>query len=665
MKPDQQIPRNALVWIIISLFALVTPHAGRIPIWVLVVYVFAATWRVMVYQGRWSFPGRWVKATLIVSSFAGIYFSYGSLLGLEPTIALLLTAFALKLIELTRRKDGYVLLFLAYFICITEFLFSQNLPVVIYTLIEVTLVTTALVALHRPGEHQFNRKTIRLASVMVLQSLPLMLVLFFLFPRIGPLWSVPIKSHTAKTGVSDFMKPGDISRLGQSDEVAFRVQFDGAIPDQSDLYWRGLVMSRLDEGAWRSLNYYDIPAAERRPKRVTTGGESLDYQIIMEPTQQHWLYSLRFARSGSPGVMTSSSYVLFSPAELEEEKMYRVQSWPDALLEQELSAWRRNIELKLPESDNPATQALARQLRLEAGSDAAMVEAVLARFTAEPYVYSLKPPLLPEEDPVDAFLFQTRKGFCEHYATSFVVMMRAAGVPARVVAGYQGGEVNPVNRTVIVHQFDAHAWAEVWLEGRGWVRVDPTAAVSPDRIEWGIERALAREGSFLQDSPLSLIHYRGVNWVNTLRLRYDALTYRWQSWVTGFNRERQFQLLNNVFGGISASKFLLLLFGTWLLVLVPVAYSLLCKRQPKSLSTIDRHYLLFCDKLERAGVIRRPGETPDQFCARAVRALRLANDDIEQITGIYNELAYQTAAAAAPQLAELRRRVKQFKPGRS
>ncbi|MCB1708252.1 MAG: DUF3488 domain-containing transglutaminase family protein, partial [Halioglobus sp.] len=512
-------------------------------------------------------------------SFAGIYVSFGSILGLEPTIALLLTAFALKLIELAERKDGYVLLFLGYFICLTEFLFSQDLPMVLYSLLNVTLVTTALVAMHRPGEHQFNRKTIRLAAAMLLQALPLMVVLFFLFPRIGPLWSVPIKSHTAKTGVSDFMKPGDISRLGRSGEVAFRAQFEGDIPPVADLYWRGLVFSRLEEGAWSSLRYFDIPPAERRPGPVETTGEPLLYRVIMAPTQQNWLYSLRYASPASGGVMTSSDYVLFSPTELEDERLYSVKTWPDAVLEPSLSDWRREIELRLPPQDNPATLALARQMREQAASDAAFVDAVLARFRNEPFVYTLDPPLLPGVDPTDAFLFQTRAGFCEHYAAAFVVMMRAAGVPARVVAGYQGGELNPLNRTVIVHQFDAHAWAEVWLGERGWVRVDPTAAVSPDRIEWGLERALTGQGSFLADTPLALVRYRGVAWLNTLRLRYDALTYRWQSWVTGFNRDQQFQLLNDLFGGISVQKFALVLLATWVLVLAPIAFSLLRKRR--------------------------------------------------------------------------------------
>jgi protein-glutamine gamma-glutamyltransferase len=666
VKPNPLIPRNALVWIIISLFTLVAPHVMRVPVWVLAVYVIAAIWRIQVYQGRWSFPGRWVKSLLILSSFAGIYISFGSLIGLEPTVALLLTAFALKLVELARRKDAYVLLFLGYFICVTEFLFSQDLLVVLYSLLNVTLVTTALVALHQPGEHQFNRRSMRLAGVMLLQSLPLMLVLFFLFPRIGPLWTVPIKSHAAKTGISDFMKPGDISLLSQSTEVAFRAQFQQQIPARSTLYWRGLVLSTLEEGAWRSLHYTDVPALERRPQPVDTQGEPLQYQIIMEPTRQNWLYSLRYARSSTPGVMATGDYRLFVPVELEDEYLYRVQSWPDALVETTLSDWRRQTELALPPQDNPRTRRLARDMRRAAGSDAQLVEAVLSMFNTQDYSYTLRPPLLPEQDPMDAFLFDSRRGFCEHYAYAFVVMMRAAGVPARVVAGYQGGEVNPVNKTIIVHQFDAHAWAEVWLQGQGWVRVDPTAAVSPDRIEWGLEQAMAAEGSFLSGSPLSPLRYRSIAWLNIMRLRYDALTYRWQSWVVGFDSDRQLQLLQNVFGEVSARKFATVLIGTWALVLIPVAISLLRRRATHKVSVLDKTYLQFCDRLAGVGVSRAPGETPSQYQARAARAIRSMPTELEQITRLYTELAYAdqhlSASDRASLLRDFKRSVRQFRP---
>ena len=312
MKAPQQVPRNALVWIIITMFALVAPHMGRIPVWILLLYGFTALWRVMVYTGRWSFPGRLVKFALVASGFLGIYVSYGNLLGLEPTVALLLIAFALKLIELAGRKDAYVLLFLGYFICITEFLFSQDILLVLYMVFCVVLVTTALVALHQPGEHQFNRRTIRLAVVMLGQAFPLMIVLFFLFPRVGPLWTVPIKSHTAKTGVSDFMKPGDISRLGKSDDVAFRVEFEGDIPPRSELYWRGLVFSRVVDGAWTSIPYWEVPAKERQPWMPIEDGPRLDYTVIMEPTQQNWLFSLRHAVSRTPGMIASPDFRLYS-----------------------------------------------------------------------------------------------------------------------------------------------------------------------------------------------------------------------------------------------------------------------------------------------------------------------------------------------------------------
>ncbi len=667
MSIQEQIPRNALVWIIICLFTLMAPHALRLPPWVLAVYVFAVIWRILVYRGRWSFPGRWVKVAMTVSCFAGIFVWYGTLIGLEPTVALLLTAFALKLVELVQRKDAYVLLFLGYFVCMTEFLFSQDLLITFYSLLNVLLVTTALVALHQPGEHQFNRKSIRLAAVMVAQAMPLMIVLFFVFPRFGPLWTVPIKSHTAKTGMSDFMRPGDVASLSQSDEVAFRVKFDGEIPPRSELYWRGLVFSQLKEGTWSTLTFYEVPAQERRPREVEVSGTPIGYSVIMEPTQQRWLYGLHYARSPHGGVMHGSDYRLFSPVPIEAEFMYRATTWRDVAVEPELSEWRRGIETRLPPIGEERTRSLAERMRDEAGSDAGYVDAVLAHFNREPFVYTLKPGLLPQQDPMDHFLFESRRGFCEHYAYAFVMMMRAAGVPARVVAGYQGGEVNPVNKTVIVHEFDAHAWAEVWLQGRGWVRVDPTAAVAPERIEWGLEEAMQGEGTFLADSPLSPMHYRGLPLVNLLRLRYDALTYRWQSWVVGFDNERQIELLHDFFGEISARVFITILLGSWALVVIPVAFSLLRRRDTHEPNPLDKDYLLFCRQVAKLGVVREKGESPGAFGRRAAAALPEFAAQLGQITGMYNELAYgYTASEAPPESAvqEFGRLVKRFKPDR-
>ncbi|MEP1472197.1 MAG: DUF3488 and transglutaminase-like domain-containing protein [Halieaceae bacterium] len=634
------IPRNALAWIVLGLFTLVAPHAGRLPVWVLVVYVVAAIWRIQVYRGRWSFPGRWVKLALTVSACVGIFVSYGSLIGLEPTVALLLTAFGLKLTELVSRKDAYVLIFLGYFICITEFLFSQDILIVLYSLFNVILITTALVALHQPGQQRFSMRPFKRASVMLAQAFPLMIVLFFLFPRIGPLWTVPVKSHSAKTGVSDFLKPGDISNLSQSADVAFRVKFEGDIPAASELYWRGLVMSKLEEGAWRTLGFFDVPAKERRQAAVDNVGEPLRYSVLMEPTQQRWLYGLRYASSPSPGVIKTPDYRLFTLVQLEDEYQYDVETWPETALEIELTTWRKETELALPEAaGNPLTRRLAQELRASADSDEAFVRAVMNYFSQQPFFYTLQPPLLGD-DPMDEFLFQTRRGFCEHYAYAFVMMMRAAGVPARIVAGYMGGEVNPVNRTVIVHQFDAHAWAEVWLEGQGWVRADPTAAVAPERIEYGLEVAMEEEGSFLSSSPLSPLRYRGINWLNSARLRYDALTYQWQAWVVNFNSDQQYKLLSDVFGEVNPRKFVAVLLGTWVLVLLPVGLSLLLRRPIHRLSLPDKHYLRFCDRLASMGMVRDPGEAPGDFAHRVIRKFSRLEAEVTEITRCYQALAY-------------------------
>ena len=658
MKALQQIPRNALVWIIISMFTLVLPHIERIPPWVLLVYFVAALWRFMVYRGRWSFP-RWpVKLGLILAGSAGILLSFSTLVGLEPTVALLLTAFALKLLESAERKDAYVLLFLGYFVVLTEFLFSQDLLIVMLSLLNVVIVTAGLVALHRPGDNRFNLRPMKQATFMVAQAAPLMLVLFFLFPRIGPLWTVPLKSQQAKTGMSEFMSPGDVSRLSRSGEVAFRVEFSGEIPQQSQLYWRGLVMSRLQQGTWSALNFYEAPASERRQTEPERIGEPLRYSVILEPTHQRWLYALRYARSTDSGIMSSSDFRLFKPIVIEDDYLYQVRSWPEAQLETSLSEWRRKTELALPGTDNPQARALAAQFAAEAQSPADVVERVLQHFNAEPFVYTLQPPLLPERDAMDAFLFDTRRGFCEHYASSFVIMMRAAGIPARVVAGYQGGEVNPVNRTVIVHQFDAHAWAEVWLEGEGWVRVDPTAAVAPERIELGLEEAMAEEGSFLADSPLSPLRYRNIDIINSLRLRYDALTYRWQAWVVGFDQDKQFSLLQNFFGEFTARKFAAVLLGSWALVLVPVGLGLLLRRKTHAVSKLDKYYLAFCEKLGKMGVERESGETPQEFANRAQKALPRLADTIADITGRYASLAYAPAGADEAELNNFVRAVR-------
>lgn len=660
MKFDEQIPRNALVWIIATQFVLLLPHLGRAPIWIVLVYILAAIWRTLVYQGRWSFPGGLTKAALTVICFAGVGASYGTMIGLEPTVALLLMAYALKLIELADRRDAYMVTFIAYFVCLTEFLFSQELLVTLYMGFAVWVNTTALVALHQPGQDRFNRSTAVRAGVMLMQAVPLMVLLFFVFPRIGPLWQVPLKAHTARTGVSDFMSPGDIAELGLNDAVAFRAEFSGAVPPRSELYWRGLVFSRLEDGDWRSLRWRDIPGDARRASRPQLTGQPVDYSVILEPTQQNWLYALRYATTEDRGIVSANDFRLFSPVEIQDQKHYEVRSWPDVSIETELSDWRRGVETALPRADNPRTRALAGRMLAEAEGDRAeFVQSVLQFFRNQEFFYTLRPPVLGDDDPMDEFLFDTRRGFCEHYAAAFAWLMRSVNVPARVVAGYQGGEINPVNGTVIVHQFDAHAWTEVWLEGRGWVRVDPTAAISPQRIEYGLEQALAEEGSFLSDSPLSPLRFRGIGWINRLRLELDAINYSWQLMVLNYDRDSQYHLLNRWLGNVSQSQLVVGIVVIWTALLLPALGLVLWRSRGKRLSAQDKAYREFCRRLARVGLVREPHEAPSSFARRVIAQRPALAGDVEAITAAYENVAYREEDPGEA-LDELRRRVRFF-----
>jgi len=661
MKFDEQVPRNALVWIIATQFVVLLPHIARVPVWVPLVYLAAALWRIMVYRGRWSFPGGLTKSLLTVACFGGVVLNFGTVIGLEPTVSLLLIAYALKLVELSDRRDAYMVIFIAYFTCLTEFLFTQELLLVAYMALAVTVNTTALVALHQPGQDRFRPASSLRAAGMLLQALPLMLLLFFVFPRIGPLWNVPLKAHTARTGVSDNMMPGDIANLGLNDAVAFRASFEGEVPPRSRLYWRGLVFSKLEDGAWRSLRWRDIPGDARRAEAPALVGEHVDYSVIMEPTQQNWLYALRYATTENRGIVNLNDFRLVSPVEVQDQKRYEVRSWTEVPLELQLSDWRRTVELALPAEGNPRTRALAQSMFVDAGGDPErFVTDVLRMFRRQAFYYTLQPPRLQGER-MDQFLFESQRGFCEHYAAAFVWLMRAAGVPARVVVGYQGGEINPVNGTVIVHQFDAHAWNEVWLQGQGWVRVDPTAAIAPDRIEFGLEQALEAEGSFLANTPLSPLRFRKIDWINSLRLQLDAINYSWQVFVLGYDRDYQVDLFSRFVGGISRSQMVIGILLIWCGLLLPVAAVMLWQARGPRLRPEDRAYREFCNRLARRGLVRAAAEAPGDFARRVCASHPANRREVMAITEAYQQLAFAPGDEPGA-LAALRRRVRRFTP---
>ena len=657
---QQWLGRHALTWLLLAQFAVIVPHVARLPLWVDAIWLVAAFWRVRVFQGRWSFPGLLIKVLLVVGCLAGIRYSYASLIGLEPTVTLLIACFSFKLLEAATRREGLLLLFLGYFVALTVFLFEQGLGTVIYMLVPVVLLSAGLVALHQAPEPQrFTWQPLRAAAVLTAQAVPLMLLLFLVFPRFGPLWQVPMPNDGARSGMSDEIAPGDVAQLSLSDALAFRAAFSGPVPAAPQLYWRGVVLSEFDGRRWRA----GLGSWEPARANDESPGRAIDYEIYLEPTYRRWLYALERPVSVDAKTFATADHRLVARDIVREKTSYRVRSYPDSALDLQLSGARRSYELQLPADSNPRARQWVQQLRAAHGDDASFIDAVLNYFRTENFHYTLQPPLLGEQS-VDEFLFDQRSGFCEHYASSFVFVLRAAGIPARVVAGYQGGEVNPLTGTVLVHQFDAHAWAEAWLAGRGWVRFDPTASVAPRRIERGIEQALG-SGEFLAQSPLSFNRYRASNLLNTLRLRADAMNFAWTRWVVNYRDETQADVLRGLIGEISPLRMALFLVGGGAFALAIVAAVLLGRQLLDARSTPEqRLYQRFCKRLERHGFVRPPGMGAGDF-GRMVLGEQPQWTEVKDITDCFEALSYRNLSPAqrTKALAHLARLVADFRVG--
>ncbi len=650
MSIEFQIPRNCLAALLIAQFAVLGPHLFRLPLWVAAVAIVCALWRLLLYTGRGFYPSAVLKALLVVVSLVAILRDYGSLFALEPIVALLITTFALKLIEMKSRRDVLVVIFLAYFVAATHFLFEQGIFDAMYVLLAAALVTGALVALHEGAVAHRPTHAVSTSFKLLFQAIPLTIIMFIVFPRIDPLWSVPGTESSAKTGPSDSMSPGDISKLAGSSDLAFRVTFEGDVPPPQDLYWRGLVFNHFDGRQWR--------AAERKDARINWGDylESISvepstlsrpvkYTVVMEPSRQSWLYAMPLARTKTKSVLQGQNFTLRTVYPLDQRFQYQVTSWQDYRLEGRLRDTRRQQALQLPRGFNPKAREFAQQLRVRSGDDQAFVNAVLRHFNSEEFVYTIQPPKLGTHS-VDEFLFGARRGFCEHYASSFVFLMRAAGVPARVVAGYQGGELNPFDNYLLIHEYDAHAWAEVWYPNKGWTRVDPTAAVAPERVESSVNDVLGDEMSQAAINPfLNLRQIPALRW---LRLRWDTVNYSWTKWVLNYDTELQMELLENWLGGVSAWRIgLFVTLGGGLVMLI-VALSLLSQRVKHKLHPVDKLYLRSARSLRRLGVERGDAEGVHDFAQRVANAQPKLGDSAKRIAYLYSSLRYDFQAGAKP-----------------
>ena len=654
---DPAIRFNHLGWLTIGLVLVVIPHVPRLPVFIPITFCALAAWRLLGSAGRLPLPDRehrslmFLKQVLAVVVFVSVYQALGSGLGRDSGVALLVVLLGLKLLELQTPRDYYVVTFLSYFLVITNFFYSQSIPTAGAMLVVVLFITVGLVGFNDRHASLTLPARSRIAARLLLHALPLMLVLFILFPRVsGPLWGLPADSYGATSGLSDEMTPGSISALSLSEHVAFRAAFDGRIPAVANLYWRGPVLWHTDGRTWSAGGYGSGVLVPVYPR-----GEAYSYTITLEPHNKRWLFALEMPTQTPIISRTTRDLRLLARRPIRQRIRYQVTSHIDYRIT-DTSPTELESALQLPKGFHPRAVALAQRWRDESSNPRVLVNRALSYFREREFFYTLTPPL-PGNDPVDGFLFDTLTGFCEHYASAFVTLMRAAGVPARVVTGYQGGEFNPLGDYLIVRQRDAHAWAEVWFGGSGWVRVDPAAAVAPARVELGIDDVLSSVGGVfglnLERNSSLLKIWRGMR--NTV----DAVNNGWNQWILGYGPQRQRQLVSLMGLRNPQWKQLALLLITSVSIILGALLLRLLAATPPPADRVRGLYDRFCAKMAKRGLRRQPHEGPLDFAQRARLHSRQMATSIDEITRLYVRLRYSRNPGELKDFADA---IRHFRP---
>jgi len=645
-RSPKALPLLPLAVLVAAATVTVAPHTFWLPWWVDVFAGVLLSWRVFIALRSRALPPRWLLLLLTCAGGIGVFFSHRTIIGRDPGVMLLVLLLFLKLLETRARRDVFVVAFLVFFVALANFFYSQSIQTAGLILVIVVLTTAALVGFSAP-ERPVTDNLIT-ASRMLLQAGPVMLVLFFLFPRVqGPLWGLPQDAYAGVTGLSDTMSPGSISALSTSDAIAFRVKFEGTPPPRGRLYWRGPVLSEFDGFTWS--------AARPRLRKLSleVRGEPVDYEVTLEPHNRNWLFALEMPSRIPPTARLTADYLAISLPPVRSRIRYQMRSYTDFRASSGSDPEELTHLLRLPPEVDPRARALASEWRESLPDSAAIVRRALEFFRGNRFEYTLLPPALGR-DSIDEFLFGTKQGFCEHFASSFVFLMRAAGVPARVVTGYQGGDTNPVDGYMVVRQADAHAWAEIWLPEAGWTRVDPTAAAVPVRIEQGIAAAAPR------GALLPLFMRSGSSLLKSLRNNWEALTNNWNQWVLGYNPDRQREMLSRL-GVHQPSWQTLAVMLFWSVAGVVLLIALWLLRNIRREDEVHRTWLRFCAKLARAGLTRGGAEGPLDYADRVSSRLPVRDAEVRAIAGLYADLRYGPRTEA-PSIARFRYLVREFRP---
>ncbi|WP_223787137.1 transglutaminaseTgpA domain-containing protein [Marinicella meishanensis] len=650
---QSQLSMKQLFWITFAVVLAVLPQLYRLPIWFLPMALMVISYRFYAQINHIKKAWNTLLMFLALLVLVLIIFSQGLTLSREISVTILISMAVLKLLETYTMRDALLVVMLCYFVTMTRFLYSQDLLLIFYLLGSAFITTHALSVLnYEKSARWFDRQQIKSTAASLSLAVPFAILFFLVFPRLGsPIWGSPDFFGEGKTGISDTMSPGSIIELFMDDSPAFRVTFDdGVVPPNAQLYWRGPVLWHFDGRTWSRQKHNSL----RQTMRQYGDAETIAYQIEQENTGQNYMFSLDYVTdSAGKGFLLPDS-TLYSMTTINQLRHYELKS---VLLErfyQDLSDHNRRLLLTYPANQNQRTLALIRQWQAEDPNPLAVVNRALQKFNQEDFYYSFTPPPL-EGEVIDEFLFESRRGFCEHYASTFTIMMRMAGIPARVVTGYQGGIDN--GEYLLVKQSDAHAWSEVYIEpaqGSGyWMRIDPTSMVAPERVESGSQNIMTEKR-----------HWIDFEWLRDTKESLDKYRYQWNQWVRDFNVSKQEALFKAIGfeyrdGKTLALLMMAILLFTALLTLIPMWW---LKRQRHH--TLQRLYLQLVRTIKHNPALydqHRKGI--EHLTAEIIKTYPESEPRMQHFLALYLQARYSKQAPKKQQLLQhLQKTLNQIKP---
>ena len=650
---DTAIPRLPLLWLAAALLFTLPPMFGNLASWVPFLFLFALLLKFWMEPRGYRLRSTVLKLILAAVTLGAIFLSYDTLKGIEPSVSLLAVLVSLKILEAHTAREFHVVVMMAWVLCLCGFLLSQDLAIALFLLVAFVLLIAALIQFHYGSSPGAFWLPLAATFKLLAQAAPVVVLLFLLFPRINSGFRLRIGDlHTARTGFSDWLSPGGIAALANSTDIAFRAEFPGRrTGPPGPMYWRGLVMWQCEGMEWRAP-YAPTPISDSS-RRYPASDKAIRQRITIPPHGARWMFALDRPFEIPSGAKLARGNYLYSVQPIRKTRRYEVLSSTEPI-EKELDAYERRTALQLPASITPAVRELAASFAARNSEPRAIVNSVLQFFRTQGFRYSLMPGEYNKDD-LDEFLFHRRTGFCEHYAASFATLMRLAGIPARVVLGYLGGEYNDLGGFFLVRQADTHAWCEVWLAENGWTRIDPTAAVAPGRASQDLssflagrvasgETATGRSAFFTQLVRLAL--------VNQIRSIWEAFNYQWDTRVMGFDADVQDVLLTSL--GLTNTGPLPLVMQVLLViaaVLIIYAGWMQLRTRPRA-DRIQAAYERFCQKLARIGVQRDPWEGPSDFAARATQALPNESERVQQISNMYIALRYSSSSGTLDNFAK-------------